>query len=86
MKTTPTHSFLLALALAAVALPSFAAEPVNIARLQTTTIKSYDASNEDLNGGGFFWATPLSTLVNGSLTDGIAPVTAKYVVLDFSSA
>ena len=37
MQTTPTHSFLLALALAAVALPSFAAEPVNIARLQPVT-------------------------------------------------
>lgn len=86
MKTTPTRPILLALALAAVALPGFAAEPVNIARLQTTTIKSYDASNEDLNGGGFFWATPLSNLVNGSLTDGVAPLTAKYVVLDFSSA
>ena len=44
MKTTPTHSFLLALALAAVALPSFAAEPVNIARLAGTTKKVVSGS------------------------------------------
>ena len=78
---------LLALALAAVfALPASAADPVNIARLQTTTIKSYNANNEDLDGGGFFWATPIGRLANGNLTDGVAPLEAKYVVLDFSSA
>ena len=84
MKTTPTHYFLLALALAAVALPSFAAEPVNIAQAATTTIKSYNANNEDLNGGGFHGTAPLGNLFNGNLTDGTrANNGVSYVVLDF---
>ena len=84
MKTTPTRSFLLALALAAVALPSFAAEPVNIARLQTTTIKSYKVDGTE--GGDFFWQYPMKNLVDGNLSSGTAPLTAKYVVLDFASS
>ena len=84
MKTNPTRSLLLALALTAFALPSVAAEPVNIARLQTTTIKSYMADGTE--GGDYFWAGPLKNLTNGNLTDGVAPLSAKYVVLDFASS
>ena len=86
MKTTPTRSFLLALALAAVALPGFAAEPVNIARLQTTTIKSYKSDGTDLNGGGFHNSAPLSNLYNGKLADGARANgigNKGYVVFDF---
>ena len=75
------------LALCALALPGKAADPVNIARLETTTIKSYNADGTDLNGGGFHGTAPLGNLFNGNLTDGTrANNGVSYVVLDFGAA
>lgn len=88
MNTPHIRSFLLALALAAVALPSFAAEPVNIARLQTTTIKSYDSSGTDLNGGGFGGGSPMGNMFDGNLSNGARATSignGGYVILDFGN-
>lgn len=79
------------LALAALllgALPASAADPVNIARLQTTTIKSYNANNEDLNGGGFGGGSPLGNMFDGHMSNGARATSIGnngYVVLDFGA-
>lgn len=65
MKTTPTRSFLLALALAAVALPGAAAEPVNIAMLAGTTAKVVSGSG--VEGTGFSGGTKIDDLFDGNL-------------------
>lgn len=87
MKTTPTRPILLALALAAVALPSFAAEPVNIARLAGTTKKVVSGSGEE--GTGFSGGTKIDQLFDGNLKNcaRLSYIGANgYIQLDFPEA
>ena len=87
MKTTPTHSFLLALALAAVALPGFAAEPVNIAMLEGTTKKVVSGSG--VEGTGFSGGTKIDDLFDGNLKNctRLSYIGADgYIQIDFPEA
>ena len=81
---------LLALALAAVfALPAQAAAPVNIARLQTTTIKSYKSDGTDLNGGGFGGGSSMGYMFDGNMSNGARANgigTKGYLILDFGAS